>query len=80
MPDPSDAFKEMAERIGNIALAEFAGAVVIVPPGEHEPIVFLTTDPKPSAAQLYAAVQSRVEIGAAQAQDAEAKAHSWQRR
>lgn len=82
MADPAEAFALMAERIAKIDQTEFAGAVVVVPPGGGEIIAFLTTDPQPNQAQFYTSVMSRVEIAAAHAKDAEATAQGqpWMRR
>jgi hypothetical protein len=63
-------FTEMAERIARIAGEEFAGAVVIVPPGDSEPIAFVTSDPRPDLIQFLAAVKARVEIAFSEAQEA----------
>jgi hypothetical protein len=77
MSDQSQPFSDMAARIEKIDLAEFAGAVVIVPPGEGEPITFLHTDPNPVLAAFWAAVSGRVEIGVAKAQEAETSMQPW---
>ena len=70
MDNPAQPFADMAARIGSVAAGEFAGAAVVVP-REGDPIVVLLSDPKPKAAQFWSLVLSRVEIGAAEAKDAE---------
>jgi hypothetical protein len=74
-------FIDMAARIAKIASAEFAGAIVVVPPGDGEPIAFLTTDPKPDLMQFWATVKSRVEVRATEAmQQAAAQQDPWRGR
>jgi hypothetical protein len=65
-------FTEMADRILKIDPAEFAGAIVVVPPGDGEPIAFLTTDPKPDIMQFWATVKSRIEVRGTEAMQAAA--------
>jgi hypothetical protein len=65
-------FDEMSARIAKINPDEFAGAIVVVPPGDGEPIAFLTTDPKPDLMQFWATVKSRIEVRATEAMQAEA--------
>jgi len=62
-------FEDMAKRIAAIDPNEFAGAVVILPPG-GEPIAFLTTDPNPDIVQFWASAKSRIEVRAIEAIDA----------
>lgn len=54
-------FLAMAKRIEAIEQAEFAGAVVIVPP-DGPPIEFLLSDVAPNAAAFWAIAKSRVDI------------------
>lgn len=70
MDDPAKPFTDMASRIGAVTEGEFAGAAVVVP-RDGNPIIFMLTDPDPKPAQFWAGLQSRVEIGAAEAKDAE---------
>ena len=77
MSEQSQPFFDMATRIEKIDSAEFAGAVVIVPPGDGEPITFLHTDPNPVLAAFWAAVSGRVEIGVASAQEKETAMQPW---
>ena len=67
----SNPYEAMARRIAAIDEAEFAGAVVIVPPNGAEPIEFLYTDPKPDVAQFWAGLQGRVQARAAEAMSEE---------
>lgn len=75
MADPAEVFTAMAERLAKIDASEFAGAAVIVAK-DGMPIEFLLVDPTPSAPQFWSGVQTRVEIGAAKARDAEVDAAS----
>ena len=61
MSDPADQFTAMAERIARIKPEEFAGAVVIVPPGDQEAIVFLSADPQPDIVGFWAVCETRVQ-------------------
>lgn len=67
------AFRGMADRIEGIAEGEFAGAVVIVPPGEGLGIEFCTSDPRPDLVQFWASVKARIEIAYAEAMAAAEK-------
>ncbi len=73
----SQPFLDMAARIEKINAKEFAGAVVIVPPGGGEPITFMHTDPTPVLAAFWATLTGRVEVGTANAQDAEKALQPW---
>jgi len=61
MSDLADPFLAMAKRIGAIEQDEFAGAVVIVPPG-GDPIEFMLSDVAPNAAAFWAIAKSRVDV------------------
>ena len=80
MIEQAKPFADMAARLERIEPAEFAGAVVVVPPGDGEPIVFLTTDPAAVPAQFWSSLSSRVETAAVRAQAAEQNAQPWARR
>lgn len=80
MASPAEHFAAMAERIAKIDGAEFAGAVVVVPPGDGEPIAFLTTDPKPDVLQFFAAVETRVQVRKAEVMDTQRQTEAWGRR
>ena len=77
MTDQSQPFLDMAARIEKIDPEEFAGAVVIVPPGGGEAITFLHTDPAPVLAAFWATLTGRVEVGTANAQDSEKASQQW---
>jgi hypothetical protein len=77
MAAPAEHFSAMAQRIGKIDPSEFAGAVVIVPPGDGPVIAFLEQDPSPLAAQFWTNVRNRVEIAGTQAQMSEAQQQPW---
>lgn len=62
MPDYAQPFADMVARISKIDPAEFAGAIVLVLPGDGGDIAFYTADPKPDVLQFLAAVKTRVEI------------------
>lgn len=63
----ADQFEEMARLIRHNGPERFAGAIVVVPPGDGEPISFMLADPKPDLVQFWATVKARVEIKAAEA-------------
>jgi hypothetical protein len=78
--DPARHFADMAARIAKIDMAEFAGAVVIVPP-DGEPVAFLTTEtPAADIVQFWATAKTRVEIRLASAMDQASGANPWQGR
>lgn len=61
-------FEAMARRIEKIDSAEFAGAVVIVPPGgEDAPIEFVMSNPAPDMLLFWTSLESLVKIRAAEA-------------
>jgi hypothetical protein len=80
MDAPAKAFADMAARIAKIDLAEFAGAVVIVPP-DGEPIAFLTTEtPVADIVQFWATAKTRVEIRLASAMESASAGDPWRGR
>ena len=81
MSEHAAPFSEMAARIAKIDPGEFAGAVVVVPPGGGDPIAFLTTDPKPDLMQFWSTVKARVEVRATEMiQQAAAQIDPWNQR
>ena len=62
--DNAALFRAMAGRIEKNDPAEFAGALLIVPPS-GESIEYLALNPKQDAAAFWAAVQSHVQIAMA---------------
>lgn len=73
-------FTDMARRVSLIAPEEFAGAMVVVPPGDAEPIAFLTASPKPNLIQFWSAVKSLVETAYTEAMQSAMQQDPWARR
>jgi hypothetical protein len=71
----AESFTRMAGRVELIPEEEFGGAVVIRPPGEGDPIEFVTSDPSPNPIQFWGAVKARVEIAYAEALGNSDKGH-----
>jgi hypothetical protein len=63
----AEPFTEMAALIAHNDATRFAGAIVVVPPGDGEPISFMLTDPKPDLVQFWATVKARVEVRSTEA-------------
>lgn len=59
-----DLFREMAERIDRATEAEFAGAMLLVPPGESEPLTMLLVDPQQKPEIFWFAAKNRVDTEA----------------
>lgn len=59
--DKADLFTQMADRIKAVADGEFAGAVLIVPPGDGEPVVLCNIEPNASAEHFWIAAKSRMD-------------------
>lgn len=78
MSEKTRPFEDMVERIARIDEAEFAGAIVVMPP-TGDPVAFLTTDPAPDLLQFWATVKQRIEIRAAEAIQAASKQDPWAR-
>jgi hypothetical protein len=68
MNEPSEHFRAMAERIERNAPEEFAGALLVVPPGAEEPIAILLVNPKQDLAAFWATVASTIQVAAAEFQ------------
>jgi len=64
MKTPADLFRDMAERIEKNAPAEFAGALLVVPPDGVEPIEILLVNPKRDLAFFWASVGGAVTTAA----------------
>lgn len=69
---PAELFRAMAERIERNDPAEFAGAILIVPPPnrdgrEDEPIEVLFVDPSRDVAMFWGTLRTKVEREGAQA-------------
>lgn len=67
-PDPAVHFDEMAARIRKNDVSDFAGALLVVPPGQDEPIAILMIDPRQDLAHFWATIHSKVQIAAAEFQ------------
>jgi hypothetical protein len=66
---PADVFRAMAARIDRNDPAEFAGAILIVPPPSSDgrggdPIEILLIDPHRDLANFWSTVKSKAQIGA----------------
>lgn len=59
MGDPADLFEQMAERIRRNAGAEFAGAVLLVPP-KGEPVEVLLIDPAQDVEHFWVTAEAKV--------------------
>lgn len=70
MSDKAKPFLDMAERVSRLLDGDFAGALIIVPPGDAEPIVMLNVDPSQNAAHFWNAAKNRVEIAFAEFMEA----------
>lgn len=69
MADPAELFRAMADRIGRNDPAEFAGAILIVPPDSAdgrggEAIELLLIDPKRDLANFWSTAKSKAAIAA----------------
>ena len=59
-----DLFRQMAERIDRATEDEFAGAMLLVPPGEGEPLAMLLVDPQQKAEIFWFSAKNRVDTEA----------------
>lgn len=57
----STPFREMAERIERNPEAEFAGAIVVVPP-EGDPITIMLNDPKPDLEAFWGVAAGKIQV------------------
>lgn len=73
-------FEAMAARIAKIDAAEFAGAVVIVPPKGGDPIQFLITDPTQKPEDFWAFIKSKVEIRTVEIMESARSQDPWGQR
>ena len=66
--DKARLFEEMAERIRRQPEGEFAGAVLIVPPGDDEGagLDFLAVESRPNAVNFWNATKSRLDVAHAE--------------
>lgn len=74
MSDPAALFRGMAERIERNDDAEFGGAILVVPPTRNgvalEPVAVMIVDPSQDPATLFAIAKAKIDIAAAQYEDA----------
>lgn len=77
--DPASCFAEMSERIMRLRDGDFAGAVVIVPPGGGPPIEFLMTDPNPDLVVFWATTETRVQVRKNEALQSAEQPTQWRR-
>jgi len=80
MSEFAQAFRAMVARIEKMDPADFAGAVVIVPPGDGEPIVELRADPNPDVVGFWAGIETRIETRKMEMARAEQDATTFGRR
>lgn len=59
-PTPADLFRQMAERIERNAPTEFAGAVLLIPPGNETPIEILLVNPRPDMEHFWSTCEAQV--------------------
>lgn len=69
--DKAQFFDDMAERIRAQREGEFAGAVLIVPPGDGEPMEFLSIERNPNAGHFWNAAKARMDIAHAELMERE---------
>lgn len=74
-PGPADLFREMADRIERNDPAEFAGAILVVPPvpisgGEWEPIEMLLVNPRREEWHFWSTIFTKVQVEAGKWKDA----------
>lgn len=72
-------FTDMASRIERLADGEFAGAVVIVPPGGGDAIEYQFAGPRPDLVLFWSSVKSLVEVKTTEAMIAEESRRSASR-
>lgn len=79
--DKARFFEDMAARIRAQREGEFAGAVLIVPPGDDaEPMDFLGIETRPSAAHFWNATKARIDIAHAEFAERERNGDPFRRR
>lgn len=81
MPDNSEPFTKMAERISHNVGSTFGGAVVIIPPGNNgDPIELLMLDAQGDPAQFWSTILTRIQVTIQKLQDQERIAQGYGRR
>lgn len=61
-PDRGMPFEGMAARIRANAAADFGGAFVVVPPGDNDPVAYLTLDSRQDPAMFWANIKAIAEL------------------
>ena len=80
MSDPKEFFEAMARRIERNDLAEFGGAMLIVPPnGDPIEYLFITANPKEEESFFWAQCKSKLDVTAVDRMEAQSK-DPWSRR
>jgi hypothetical protein len=69
--DPAAAFSRMADKIRHNAENGFAGAFVIVPPGDGPAIEVLILEPASNEAVIWGQIKARIEMRLADIEDAQ---------
>lgn len=60
--DRGAPFETMAARIRANSATDFGGAFVVVPPGENEPVAYLTLDSRQDPAMFWANIKAIAEL------------------
>ena len=68
-PPPADHFRDMADRIERNVPAEFAGALLVVPPAGGEAIEILLVNPSHDLALFWSTILAKVQIAASEFQE-----------
>lgn len=76
---PAQPFLDMAARIEKNDPAEFAGAIVVVPP-EGDPIAFMIADPSADLVQFWATCETRIAVRKAEIVEASRNQQGWVQR
>ena len=78
-PDNAAPFRAMADRITTNAVADFGGAVVIMPPGDEKPVEILLLRNEQNPGMFWALVKTQAEISLSELAAKEQQA-TWGRR
>lgn len=78
--DKAVLFDEMAKRVRAAPEGEFAGAVLIVPPGDGEPMEFMSVEPRPNPAHFWNGAKARLDIAHAEVLERERTGDPFRRR
>jgi hypothetical protein len=75
----ADRFRQMADRIEKNDAEPFAGAVLIIPPGDGVVVEMLNLDPSPDAALFWGAIRSKADEAVADLQAQARQQQSFRR-